>query len=348
MGPETRSLESEFASYLGVRHAVAVANGTAALHLALLALGTEPGDEVLTPSLTFVAAANAILHARGIPRFADVQAHDHPLVSAETLEKARTPATRGVCVMHYGGYPCAMGEILEWARGHRFWIIEDAAHAPGASWETHKCGTLGDIGCFSFFGNKNITCAEGGMIVTQRDDIAMKLRALRSHGMNSLTWERFNKEQISYDVTLPGFNYRMDDLRASLLRIQLKSLSSIQMLRQERTLWYRERLRGDSRWILPFADASLESAFHLFTIVLREGISREKLILYLRDLGIQTSIHYPPVHQFSYYREMGSSTSVLPVTESLGQRLLTLPLYPGMSEKQVDFVCGALQKAVVV
>jgi dTDP-4-amino-4,6-dideoxygalactose transaminase len=345
-GPETDALEREFEHRFGVRHAVAVSNGTAALHLAFLALGVSNGDEVVTPALNFVAAANAILHAGAVPRFADVDSISAPVVSAETVERAITPRTRGICVMHYGGYPCRMDSIEDLARRRGLWVVEDAAHAPGATWKGIACGRWGDIACFSFFGNKNLTCAEGGLIVTESRDLAKKLRLLRSHGMSSLTWDRFRGHSFSYDVTTPGFNFRMDDLRAALLRIQLRSLDRFNRLRQERVEWYRRLLGRDSRWTVTFENYGGTSAFHLFTVVLAEGVSRCRVMRFLKDRGIQTSIHYPPIHQFSYYRGLSLPSCSLKLTDHLGPRILTLPLFPDMSYEQVELVGASFREAV--
>jgi dTDP-4-amino-4,6-dideoxygalactose transaminase len=341
-GPVTQQLEQEFAAYVGARHAVAVANGTAALHLAMVALGLGPGQEVLTPALTFVAASNMMVHLGASPRFADVESMDNPVVSADALAQALTPNVRGICVMHYGGYACAMDSITEFARKHGLWLIEDAAHAPGASWRGARCGAWGDIGCFSFFGNKNLTCGEGGMLVTNREDVATTLRSLRSHGMTTVTWDRHLGHSFSYDVPLAGYNYRMDDLRASVLRVQLRALEELNELRRERIEWYRQLLSGDPRWIIPFEHYVGVSAGHLFVLVLSEGISREVLMRSMQCRGIQTSIHYPPVHQFSFYRSSGAAAARLPVTEALGRRLVTLPLFPGMTREQVKQVTHAL------
>ncbi len=344
-GPVARKFEAQFAGYLGVRHAVAVSSGTAALHLACLALGISEGDEVVTPSLTFVAAANVMLHTGAVPRFADVQSPQKPLVSAETIERALTPRTKGICLMHYGGYPCAMDEIMDLARRRGLWVIEDAAHAPGATRAGIRCGAWGDVGCFSFFGNKNLTCAEGGMVVTGRDDVADKLRSLRSHGMTSLTWDRYRGHQFSYDVTIPGFNYRMDDLRASILEVQLRSLDRMNRSRRERVGWYRELLSGDPRWILPFDGQDEESACHLFVVILDEGISRKEVMSGMMRRGIQTSIHYPPVHQFTFYRKILPVSTDLKVTERIGRRLITLPLFPDLTREDVQLVCSALHES---
>jgi dTDP-4-amino-4,6-dideoxygalactose transaminase len=344
-GPEVDALEREFERRLGVRHAIAAANGTAALHLAFVALQLGRGDEVVMPAFNFVAAANTILHAGAVPRFADVASVETPVVIADTLEQAITPKTRGICVMHYGGYPCPMDSIVDLAHRRGLWIVEDAAHAPGAAWKGVPCGRWSDIGCFSFFGNKNLTCAEGGLVVTDNDDYAKRLRLLRSHGMDSLTWDRFRGHSFSYDVTAPGFNYRMDDLRAALLRVQLRSLDSWNRLRGERVQLYRRRLGTDQRWIIPFENHGGTSAYHLMPVVLAEGISRPDVMRFLRSRRIQTSIHYPPIHQFACYRER-SLHEKLRVTDDLGRRVLTLPLFPSMSCDQVEMVCDSFHDAV--
>jgi len=345
-GPETEALEREFEKRLGVRHAVAVSSGTAALHLAFLALNLSPGQEVVTPAFNFVASANTILHAGALPRFADVASMEKPVVCAESLERALSPKTRGICVMHYGGYPCEMDAILDLARSRGLWVVEDAAHAPGAAWKGIACGRWGDIACFSFFGNKNLTCAEGGLVTTEEDALAKKLRLLRSHGMSSLTWDRYRGHSASYDVAAAGFNFRMDDIRAAILRVQLRSLDRWNQLRRERVGWYRNLLEADPHWTIPFESCDAESACHLFTIVLDETISRSNLMDFLKNRGIQTSIHYPPTHQFSHYRNLGLTRSDLSVTEDLGRRILTLPLFPGMKQEHVALVCAALREAI--
>jgi dTDP-4-amino-4,6-dideoxygalactose transaminase len=345
-GPVTRRLERDFAGYLRIDHALAVSSGTAALHLAFLALGLSPGDEVLVPSLNFVASANMILHAGGVPRFVDVCSPQTPLVDVGKLNRALGPRTRGICVMHYAGYPCEMDAIMEFARMHNLWVVEDAAHAPGAAWKGVPCGTWGDIGCFSLFGNKNLTCGEGGFVVSRDPDLVAKLRNLHSHGMDSLTWDRFHGNQLSYDVTAAGFNYRMDDLRAALASVQLRSLENTNRLRRERVALYRELLDGDSRWTIPFRGHPGTSACHLFVIVLAEGIPRERVMTVLKAHGIQSSIHYPPTHQFRFYRSRLPLSSGLEVTEDLGRRLISLPLYPDLTLEEVELVGECFKTAV--
>jgi dTDP-4-amino-4,6-dideoxygalactose transaminase len=345
-GQETEALERDWERYLGVSHAIAVSNGTAALYLAFLALDLSSGDEVATPALSFVAATNAMLHLKAVPRFADVDSIKAPIVSAESLERAITPKTRGICIMHYGGYPCQMDAIVDLARKHRIWIVEDAAHAPGAAWNGMRCGKWGDIACFSFFGNKNLTCGEGGLVVTENGDLAKKLRLLRSHGMDSPTSDRYRGHSFSYDVIAPGFNFRIDDIRAALLRVQLRSLDRFNRLRKERVQWYRQQLGSDPRWTIAFENYPGESAYHLLTVVLSAEISRTGVMRFLDSQGVQTSIHYPPIHQFTCYRNLGSFQDDLKLTEDLGRRILTLPLFPNMTMEQVELVCRIFREAV--
>jgi len=305
----------------------------------------KPGEEVITPSLNFVAAANCIRHAGGVPHFVDVSSLDEPLPAAEMIERAITSRTRGICVMHYGGYPCAMDAVVDLAHLHGLWVVEDAAHAPGASWHGKACGAWGDAGCFSFFGNKNLTCGEGGMITTADGRIAEKIRLLRSHGMTSLTWDRYLGHQSSYDVAGAGFNYRMDDVRAAILRVQLASLAECNRRRAERVLWYRELLGHESCWRIPFARHPGTASHHLCVLVLGEGLDRARVVEQLRADRIQSSVHYPPVHQFSFYRRLALPRGDLSVTEALGRRLVSLPLYPDMTREQVEWVCASLGRA---
>jgi dTDP-4-amino-4,6-dideoxygalactose transaminase len=238
-----------------------------------------------------------------------------------------------------------MDSIVDLAHRRGLWIVEDAAHAPGASWNGISCGRWGDIGCFSFFGNKNLTCAEGGLVVTENEDHAKKLRMLRSHGMDSLTWDRFRGHSFSYDVTAPGFNFRMDDLRAALLRAQLRNLDRWNCMRKVRVQWYRRLLGKHPRLTVLFDTHGGASAYHLMPVVLSSEISRPDVMTHLRSRGIQTSIHYPPIHQFTYYRGR-TECAGLNHTEYLGRRILTLPLFPHMTYGQVKLVCNCLHDAV--
>ena len=348
MGPKTQEFEDRFATFLGVKHAFAVANGTAALHLACEVLGLGPGDEVLCPALTFVASANAILYTGARPVFVDVTGpHDLNLSVADAAAKV-SERTRAIMVVHYGGYPCDMDAVAALARRHGLKIIEDCAHAPGAVYQSAQgprmAGTLGDVGCFSFFANKNLTTGEGGMVVTNDDDLAGKIKTARSHGMTTLTWDRHRGHSFSYDVVARGYNYRLDELRAALGLVQLHKLPSANARRRELTEAYRAQLPDLDRLEIPFRDAPAGSAHHLFPILLREPSQRADFMAALARQGIQTSIHYPPVHLFSYYRSLWEAghDHRLPRTEEMASRLVTLPLYASLTRGQLDTVVAAV------
>lgn len=344
MGTVTQEFEKEFAACVGVRHAIAVSNATVALHLACVALGIGAGDQVIAPSLSFVATTNAILYTGAEVQFADIVGSNDLTISPEAIEQQITTQTRAIMIMHYGGYACQMPAIMQLAARHGLAVIEDAAHAPGASLEGRSLGTWGDVGCFSFFSNKNLSTGEGGMLVTNRDDIAEKVRLLRSHGMTSLTWDRHQGHAYSYDVVGLGYNYRIDEIRSALGRVQLGKLEKDNRRRREITNYYRQAM-CKLALTLPFREARGVSACHLFPILLPHDVDRQRLIDLMRGEGIQTSIHYPPIHEFTYYRHRYPQVSI-PMTEDAGKRELTLPLFPTMSDEQVEWVVSAVEHAL--
>lgn len=345
MGGVTQEFESQFAQVVGARHALAVSNATVALHLACLALGIGPGDEVIVPSLTFVATANAVLYTGAEVRFADIAGPDDLTISGAAIRACINPRTKAIIVMHYGGYPCQMPEIQEIAVEHHLSIIEDAAHAPGAEVNGRFLGTWGEVGCFSFFANKNLSTGEGGMLVTNRDDIAERAGKLRSHGMTSLTWDRHRGHAYSYDVVDLGYNYRIDEIRSALGLVQLGKLKASNTRRGDIVRQYRLGLE-DCGVGLPFADPAGTPAFHLFPILLPEGLERRKFMDRMREEGVQTSIHYPPVHQFSYYQSRYPGV-ILPVTEAVAAREVTLPLYPAMTEENIGTVLTSVRNSLL-
>ena len=356
MGPVTTEFEQQFSAMVGVKHAFAVTNCTAALHLAHLALGAGPGDTVICPALTFVATANAIRYTGATPVFADVTSPTNCNIALENITDRLDATTKGICVVHYGGYPCDMEGIMDLARRHGLYVVEDVAHAPGAGcWMTmplaglgqegervfKQCGSIGDIGCFSFFSNKNLTTGEGGMLTTDSDVLAERIKLLRSHGMTSLTWDRDRGHSFSYDVTDSGFNYRIDEMRSALGLVQLRKLEANNQRRAEAVNRYHEKLMALEGIVLPFAHTNGRSSYHLMPIVLPADEHRPGFMEFLKTRGIQTSIHYPPIHQFTYYRAC-TSPQELPVTEQLGRRLVTLPLYPQITPQQIDSVVEAV------
>ncbi len=346
MGSVTEQFEEEFAKAIGVEHAIAVSNATMALHLACLALGIGPGDDVNVPSLTFEATANAVLYTGAEVRFADILGPNELNISPSAIENQITARTKAIMVMHYGGYPCRMAEIRAIVNQHGLALIEDAAHAPGAFLNDHALGTWGDVGCFSFFSNKNLATGEGGMLVTNREDIAESVRLLRSHGMTSLTWDRHQGHAYSYDVVELGYNYRIDEIRSALGRVQLRKLPANNARRKDITETYWQSLNGSGLG-LPFRGEPGEPAFHLFPILLPEGVDRKAFIDAMRAAGVQTSIHYPPIHKFSYYRQRYGCIT-LPTTEAAAAREVTLPLYPTMSSRVVDIVLSSVKSALQI
>jgi dTDP-4-amino-4,6-dideoxygalactose transaminase len=342
MGPRVEEFEREFAAFCGADHAIAVANGTAALHLALLAVGCGAGDEVLVPSLNFVAAANTIKHTGAEPVFCDIAGPDDLNLDPVDVESAVTDKTKAVIVLHYAGFPCDMAAIDLIAERHGLAVVEDAAHAPGASLGGRMCGTLGNVGCFSFFANKNLPVGEGGMLVTDDEELAARLRLLRSHGMTTLTWDRHRGHASSYDVVLPGFNYRLDEVRAAVGIVQLRRLPEENAGRAGVAARYREALDGQQELTVPFGDAGPEAvpSHHLAVVLLPAGADRAAVRTALDERGIQTSVHYPPIHTFSAYRS--DARRPVPRTDAVAERLLTLPLYGRMTDEQADAVVEGL------
>jgi dTDP-4-amino-4,6-dideoxygalactose transaminase len=297
--------------------------------------------------LTFVASVNAVLYMGATPVFVDITSSEDLGLAPEAVQQAITPRTKAVMVVHYGGYPADMEAIAAAIENKNIALVEDAAHAPGAALAGRKLGTLGDAGCFSFFANKNMTTGEGGMLTTARQDVYEQARRLRSHGMTTVTWDRHRGHAYSYDVVELGFNYRTSELNAALGITQLQKLPINLARRQKLVEQYYERLRCMSGVTVPFQTYRGVSAFHLLPSLLEDSSIRTHVMQHLVTRGIQTSIHYPPVHQFSFYRGLMQSRPVsLPKTESVGRRQLTLPLYAGMTESQVGYVCDCLAEAL--
>ena len=348
MGEKILSFETDFGSFLGEgAHCRAVANGTAALHMALLALEVGRGDEVIIPSLTFVADVNVVNLVGATPKLADATSSNDWNMSLESIEQQITDKTKAVIVVHYAGYPCRdIVEISQLCRDKGIGLIEDVAHAPGATVDGKVCGTFGDVGCFSFFSNKNLSIGEGGMVSTLDPQIDKKLGYLRSHGMTTLTLDRHKGRAITYDVAQPGLNYRMDEMRAAIGSVQLDKLPAGNIRRGELTDRYRSNLQG-SPVTMPFEHQALNftSVYHILPVLLPEKTDRVAVIGALKEKRIQSSIHYPPFWDFTAYKGQFSPNDS-PVTADICRRQLTLPLFPTMTEDEVDQVCNALLEAL--
>ncbi|MNK65810.1 UDP-4-amino-4-deoxy-L-arabinose--oxoglutarate aminotransferase [compost metagenome] len=351
MGPKIAEFETSFAAALEIEgslerplQAIAVANCTVALHLALAALEIGPGDEVICPSLTFVATANAIRYVGAQPVFADICSEDEWNLDPRDVEAKITPRTKAILVMHYGGYPCRMKALGELAKKHGLRIVEDTSHGPLAESEGRMLGTIGDVGCFSFFSNKNMTTGEGGMVVTRDPELAQTLRAMRAHGMTASSYERFKGHAFGYDVTLLGFNFRMDEIRAAIGVEQLKKLPVTNERRKDLvTCYHRHVAQQVPSLVVPFRGWSGRFGYHIFPLLLPRNVERGAVMAALAEHGIQTSIHYRPVHTFSAYQDVRAE---VPVTNAIAPRILSLPLFPTLTEDKIERVVMSLKSCL--
>jgi dTDP-4-amino-4,6-dideoxygalactose transaminase len=347
MGPRTQQFERDFAEHLGVKHVVATSSCTTALHLAYLAAGVGPGDEVIVPAITFVAGAAAARYCGGTAVFADVVGPRDLGIDPADVNRRVTPRTKAVCAVHYAGYPAAAGALRELCAAHGIALIEDAAHSPSARAVPGgpKLGTYGLAGAFSFFSNKVLSCGEGGALATDDDRVAELARNLRSHAMTSGTWDRHRGHSASYDVVGLGFNYRMDEPRAALLSARLKGLEQDIGRRRELVLRYRAELAGAPGIVVPYEDSDVElSSCYVMPVLVEPQELRDALRAWLSERGIQTSVLYPAVHEFTEYA--GSAPEGLPRSEHVARAELTLPLFPHLSEEDQDRVVDALRSGV--
>jgi dTDP-4-amino-4,6-dideoxygalactose transaminase len=343
MGPRTEEFERAFARHLGARHAVALASGTAALHLAFRCAGIGPGDEVIVPGITFVATANAVRYCGATPVLAEVAIPESLALDPEDVERRITARTRAVCVVHYGGYAGPVEELERICAERGLVLIEDAAHSPSATARdgARKLGTIGLAGAFSFFSNKVLGCGEGGLLATDDDELAAQARALRSHAMTSGTWDRHRGHSLSYDVVDLGFNYRMDEPRAALLLSRLDGLEADIAARREVVRRYRRELAGLSGVLVPYGDDDVErSSCYVMPVLLEDPGLQVPLRELMADRhGVQTSLLYPAINGFTAYAGEGVS---LPRCERTAQTEVTLPLYPHLTETDQDRVLAAL------
>jgi|TARA_B100001964_G_scaffold244359_1_gene325507 dTDP-4-amino-4,6-dideoxygalactose transaminase len=345
-GPRVNEFEEKFAGAFGggdVR-AVALSSGTAALHLGLMALGIGKGDEVIVPSLTFVATANAARYVGAVPVFADIVSEQDLTIDPRDIRKKITGKTKAIIPMHFAGYPCNMDEILSIAGENDLKILEDACHAPGVAYKGKMLGTIGDAGCFSFYSNKNMITGEGGMLITSNDEIDSIVRVTRTHGISSSTYSRFKGHSYGYDVANLGYNYRMDEIRAALGKVQLSKLPGFIEGRGRVVRSYISRLSAEmSSLTIPFSEFNGKFGYHVFSVILPEDVDRNVVIEHLKRNGIQTSIHYKPVHTFTDFEQYPAD---LPVTNSIAGRLLSLPLYPHMGDEEISLVMQTLKSGI--
>ena len=341
-GPKCAELEEKFATMLDAKYACTVTNCTAALHLACCVMGIKSGDEVICPSLTFAATVNCIRYVGATPVFADIYGSENLCMDADQIEELITDKTKAIIPMHYAGFPCDMQKIMEIANRYNLFVIEDACHGPLSEYRGKKLGTIGDIGCFSFFSNKNISTGEGGIMVTDHEETYKKLKLLRSHGMTTMSYQRASGHATSYDIVDLGYNYRMDDIRASLGVVQLDKLRKDLKQRAKIREWYCKRLTKLNGIVVPFMDNKAFVSNYIFPVVLKnsDAEKRDAFRNKLHEKGIQTSVHYPAIHRFSAYKEF---TKKLPNTEYATDNEITLPMYARLREKDVEYICDAVE-----
>lgn len=344
-GPRVKEFEAAFARAAGVKHAVALNSCTAALHVGLIAAGVGPGDDVVMPSLTFAAGAQCTLEIGARPVFCDVDPETFS-VTAETLERAITPATKAIVVMPYGGRPLGIGEIVRFAREREITVIEDAAHAAGMLDCGEWAGTRSDMAAYSFYATKNLTTAEGGMLVTNDDRIMERARILSLHGMDRDAWKRYTQGGTwRYDIVEPGFKYNMPDISAALGIVQLRRLPEMQAERDAIARRYLDafaEIPGLVCQKLP-SNAGDRHSWCMFAVrvTARASIDRDALIEQLKNLNIGTSVHYIPTHHFRAYRKFAPDG--LAVTDEIAQQILSFPLFPGMTEPEVQDTIDAVR-----
>ena len=342
MGERVRQFEERFAAMHGAEDAVAVNSATAALQLSLQAFDIGPGHEVLVPSLTFVAASNVVVHCGAKPVFVDIDGINTPHISLADAQSKLTSHTKAVMLMHYGGYVIDVAPWRAFADRHGLLLFEDAAHTAGMS----GMGVMSDAAAFSFFTNKNMTTAEGGMMIVRDAQRRQRARALRAHGMTTSTLDRAKGRAVGYDVIDCGHNFRMDELRAAIGLVQLERLLGWNEARGTLTAHYRRTLARVAPTVeVPFTDGHATAA-HIMPILLPENCDRSLVMQRMREQHIQTSMHYPPIHTFSHYRK-AFPTPPLPQTERFCERQLTLPLHPKLSLEDVDRVARALSSALL-
>jgi len=347
MGPRTQAFEAEFAEHLGVPHAVAMSSCTAALHLAYLAAGVGPGDEVIVPGITFVATAAAARYCGATPVLAEVLGGHDLSLDPEDVRARITPRTKAVCAVHYAGYAAPMDELRSVCDEHGLALLEDAAHSPDAGTaDGRKLGTIGLAGAYSFFSNKILSCGEGGLLATSDDAVAELARTRRSHAMTTGTWDRHRGHALGYDVVGLGYNYRMDEPRAALLSARLPGLAADIAARRELTSRYRRLLAEMPGVELPYTDEQVAvSSCYIMPVMLGRPELRDPLRRLLSErFGIQTTVLYPSIHEFSAYAD--ESGAPLPRCESAARSQLTLPLYPHLGEERQDRVVAALGDAL--
>lgn len=349
-GPKVAKFEEEFKNYIGCKHAIALNSCTAGLHLALEIVGAKEGDEVITTPLTFASTANVIIHQGAIPVFADVERKTGN-VDPEEIKKRITKKTKAVIPVHLYGRPCRMDEIMEIAKENNLLVIEDAAHAAEARYRNKKIGNIGDLTAFSFYATKNVVTGEGGMITTNDDQWAKKLRVLRLHGLSKDAWKRYSAEGFTpYDILYPGYKYNMMDIQAALGIHQLKRAEENLKIREKYFRMYNQAFTEIPEIETPIEEKDIRHARHLYTILLKlEKLKcdRNQFAVALRAENIGIGIHFLALHLSSYYKKrFGYKRGDLPHAEYISDRTISLPLSTKLTEEDINDVIDAVRKVI--
>jgi len=343
-GPQLEKFESDFSKYTKAKYAIAVSNCTAALHLSLKALGIKENDEVIIPDLTFVADANAILACNAKPVIVDINKNNF-FLSISNLKKNITKKTKAIIPVHIYGQVCNIDEIFDIAKANNLKVVEDCAHAIGTFHKSKHVGTIGSTGCFSFYPTKNITTAEGGMVITNSKNIADKVRQLRSHGMlKSLKSRYAGSYPWVFDILEPGYNYRLDEIRCALGISQLRRIAKINKMRKTAASYYHSKLHNITGVILPDMVRDKSHSYHLYTIRVTKsfGMSRNQLFKKLKQAGIRTTVYWMPIHKFTAYNRYVKKSNIK-TTSKIYDEILSLPLFPNISKRHQDAVINCIK-----
>jgi len=349
-GPMVKQFEKQFAEQVGCRYAVAVNSCTAALHLALEAIGIQEGDEVIVPTMTFTATAGVVTYFKAKPVLVDIR-EDTFTIDVQKLEQAITPRTKAIIPVHFGGQPCEMDLIIDIAHRYKIKVIEDAAHALPATYKGNMIGTLGDISCFSFYATKNITTGEGGMATTNNPEWADRMRLMSLHGMSRDAWNRYEAQgSWYYEISSPGFKYNLTDLAAAIGIPQLRRSDEFWKRRLAHAVQYNRGFKDVPEIRIPTVQNDVQHSWHLYVIQLevdRLRLGRGQFIDLLTKQGIGTSVHFIPLHLHPWYRDhLEYAPKDFPVAGRVYERIVSLPLYPKMEAADVQYVIDVVQEVV--
>lgn len=347
-GPKLIEFESKFKKFTNSKYAIGVSNATAALHLSLKALGIGKNDQVIIPDLTFAATASSIIQAEATPVLADIDEKTLN-ISVESIKKNINKKTKAIMPVHLAGLSCDMDKINDLATSHSLEIIEDCAHAIGTKFKTKHVGNFGTVGCFSFYPTKNLTTIEGGMVTTNDKNIADFIRLARNHGISKSLMDRYKSgKPWEYDIETIGYNYRLDELRSALGISQLSKLKILNRKRFNLSLYYTDKLKDFPGIVVPDKQNLKHSACHLYIIRLTKNakLSRDNLFYFLQKHGIETSVHYKPLHEFKLIKKNAKIKNSLHVTKKISDEILSLPLYPQLTRSNQNYIINTIKNAL--